>query len=194
MADLPDQTDPEFDSALVDQVAEALYARDREPDHMDPEYDWANIDTGYDWSDEDQSPTDDYRAAARIALGAVTSVLGISSLVARLAQAEAAIDDLEKCNESIPELQAALATARRDALNEAADAIPTDPWARWATVQPEYSDGSGRVTYPVAEWLRARAALVVADTGEGLSKTSAKPLVVADTPTAKAHQEGEADS
>lgn len=70
-------TDPEFDAALVDQVAEALYARDREPDHMDPEYDWANIDTGYDWSDEDQSPTDDYREAARIALGAVTSVLGI---------------------------------------------------------------------------------------------------------------------
>lgn len=35
------------------------------------------------------------------------------------------------------------------------------------------------------------AALVVADTGEGLSKTSAKPLVVADTPKEKAHQEGQ---
>lgn len=73
-----EQTDPTFDPAVIDQVAQVIYALEREPAYAGPEYDWENIDTGYDWSDEDQSPTDDYRAVARVALIAVSSVLGVN--------------------------------------------------------------------------------------------------------------------
>lgn len=82
------------------------------------------------------------------------------------------MDDRDSWAQDCHAAEAALATARRDALNEAADEIEADP-----------PRGNRSITTSVQaiRWSRARAALVVAGTGEGLSKTSAKPLVVAVT-------------
>lgn len=101
----------------------------------------------------------------------------IESLRARLAQAEAQRDTAWLATSELHDLadrqEAALATARRDALNEAAEYFDTHHGDELAFHWDK----------DISAYLRmlARAALVVADTGEGLSKTSAKPLVVADT-------------
>lgn len=55
-------------------VAKALYEDSRDPDYSEPEYDWPNIDTGYDKDDEDETDPEwlrnRFRHQARVALDA----------------------------------------------------------------------------------------------------------------------------
>lgn len=60
---------------LVERVAKALYEHDRTADYASPEYDWENIDTGYDWGDEDDPPAADYRKIAAVAVDVVAAAV-----------------------------------------------------------------------------------------------------------------------
>lgn len=72
-------TGPTVPDEVVEAAAMALYESQREPEYAGSEYDWPNIDTGYDFDGEDAPDPewlrDRYRADARVILAAAVPVL-----------------------------------------------------------------------------------------------------------------------
>lgn len=73
-----------IDGAQVEAVAKAIYEHSRDPDYYEAEYDWPNIDTGYDKDDEDETDPEwlrnRFRAEARVAIAALRPVDAPSGL------------------------------------------------------------------------------------------------------------------